>query len=143
MSDRLAEIFGRQLELQKRITGKDPRDLTGAERVEYIRVMTIALEDEMHEALGEVSWKPWAKAEYFNRDAFVSELIDAMHFLVNLFLVAGADELEVAMLYALKSAKNHKRQDDGYDGVSTKCPICRRALDDEFVACTLDRCEAS
>ena len=29
-----------------------------------------------------------------------------------------------------KRAKNAQRQLDGYDGVSTKCPKCGRALDD-------------
>ena len=33
--------------------------------------------------------------------------------------------------------KNAKRQEEGYDGVSTKCPGCHRALDDDAVLCTV------
>ena len=137
--DKLEQVFEKQLELQTRITGSDPSTLSEEEKIQYIRIMVLALDDELHEALAEISWKPWASAHYINRDAYVSELIDAMHFLVNLFLVAGCDAREVAGLYAMKSAKNHKRQNDGYDGISTKCPVCRRALDDEFVTCDPER----
>lgn len=143
MSNLLGEIFERQLQLQRESFGVDPGQLEDAERADYVRSMTLALMDELHEALAEVGWKPWASGRHLNRDAFVSELIDALHFLVNLFLVAGATSNEVAIKYFAKAAKNENRQAAGYDGVSGKCATCHRALDDIGVTCTTERCGAA
>lgn len=136
----LAEIFERQLELQKKSFGVDPQELDERERADYVRSMTLALIDELHEALGEIGWKPWATSRHMNREAFIGELIDALHFLVNLFLVAGANPDEVAIKYFAKAAKNQKRQEQGYDGVAGKCSDCHRALDDIGVTCTTEKC---
>lgn len=136
----LSEIFERQRELQTRSFGVDPSTLNENERVRYVIDMNMALQDELHEALGEIGWKPWATSRHFNRDAYVGELIDALHFLVNLFLVAGADADEVHKLYLAKANKNARRQQDGYDGLSGKCKVCGRALDDDAVNCIPGRC---
>jgi len=138
----LSEIFARQRELQTRSFGVDPASLDENERVRYVIDMNMALQDELHEALGEIGWKPWATSRHFNRDAYVGELIDALHFLVNLFLVAGADADEVHNLYLAKANKNARRQQDGYDGLTGKCRVCARALDDDAVNCTPGRCFA-
>lgn len=134
--DYLSEMFRRQDELQRKAYGGSPRRLTGEERVQYIKDMTLALTDELHEALQEVGWKPWATSRHLNRDAYVSELIDAWHFLMNLFLVAGVTPSEFFVLYMQKADRNQERQDEGYDGIAGKCPICRRALDDPAVTCS-------
>ena len=126
----LDEIFKRQIELQTKSFGVDPRDLTGDDMANYVQSMSLALTDEIHEALNEVGWKPWATSRHVNREAYVGELVDALHFLVNLFLVVGADAHEVHYRYVEKSQRNKKRQEEGYDGVTGKCPTCSRALDD-------------
>lgn len=143
MSGLLDEIFERQLRLQRESFGVDPEQLDDAARADYVRSMTLALMDELHEALAEVGWKPWATGRHLNRDAFVGELIDALHFLVNLFLVAGANANEVAIKYFAKAAKNQMRQQVGYDGIAGKCQVCHRALDDIGVTCTADKCGAA
>lgn len=114
--------------LQREAFGVDPSKLVGKEREEYIRWNVIALMDELSEALHEVSWKPWASAEFFNRDQFIGELVDAAHFLGNLAVVAGCTDAEWATRYSAKQQKNRDRQRDGYDGVSGKCPGCKRDL---------------
>lgn len=129
-------IFERQLKLQKDSFGVDPDDLSNEERIEFIKNMVLAATDELHEALNEVGWKPWASSRHINRDAYVGELIDVMHFLVNLFLAVGATADEVEYRYQEKADKNARRQLDGYDGVTGKCPECRRAYDDIGVTCT-------
>ena len=79
-----------QLELQKNAYGNDPSTLETNEQLDWIRWNTLALEDELHEALAETGWKPWAKSKHVNRDAFVGELVDAFHFFMNLMLVVDS-----------------------------------------------------
>jgi dimeric dUTPase (all-alpha-NTP-PPase superfamily) len=114
--DRLTAIFELQSKLQRE-KFRDPARMNRTEAIEFIRWNTLALTDELHEALQEVGWKPWASSTHINREEFVGELVDAMHFLVNLFLVVGATPEEVHDRYAKKNAKNHTRQETGYTGL--------------------------
>ena len=141
--DRLERMLEAQEELQKSSYGNSPRTLSGAEQVEFIRWNVLALEDELHEALAETGWKPWATSRHVNREAFVGELVDAFHFFMNLMLVVGSDADELFTKYAAKRARNAQRQAEGYDGVTGKCETCKRALDDPAVLCTQLICFAS
>lgn len=136
----LEKMLEMQYELQMKHYGAAPDQLEGKERVQFVKDMHIALTDELHEALAEVSWKPWAKAEYFNEDAFKGELVDAFHFFMNLMMAGHITAEDLYEGYVKKNALNAKRQLEGYDGVSTKCPGCGRALDDEAVKCTTTLC---
>ena len=127
-SDRLDEMLELQATLQDTILGSSPRALMSKARADYVRTMVLALEDELHEALFEVSWKPWAKSEFFNEVRFKEELVDVWHFFMNLMLVSGMTTHELFDGYLKKRAVNIKRQDEGYDGVTNKCPQCRRDL---------------
>ncbi len=129
-----------QLELQEKSFGMDPTTLDDAGKVEWIRWNVLALEDELHEALAETGWKPWATSKHVNRAAYISELVDAFHFLMNLMIVVDCSADEFLAKYAEKRKINVKRQADGYDGVRGKCGRCGRALDDEAVTCTMIRC---
>ena len=137
MTDNLTQLFAAQKALQENSFGYDFDTMTDEDRIEFIKWNVLALTDELHEMLGEIGWKPWASSRHINRSAFVGEGIDALHFMLNLFLAVQADDSEVMEQYKLKREKNIQRQKDGYDGVSTKCPNCGRALDDE-VSCRLD-----
>lgn len=134
-------ILNRQRELQKKSYGVDITSLDDEARARYIRDMTLALTDELHEALNETGWKPWATSRHFNRAAFIGELIDVLHFWCNLILVADVDEEVILDAYFAKADKNAKRQLAGYDGVAGKCSNCGRAYDDTAVLCTPVRCE--
>lgn len=138
-SDALKEVFDRQRSMQVML-GADPEELEGEARIDYIRTMVLALEDELHEALAETGWKPWATSRHINTEAFGGELVDAFHFLINLFLVIGWDESDVINGYFLKSRRNEDRQRQGYDGVSGKCQVCKRALDDDATQCAAGEC---
>lgn len=126
----LEEIFRKQYELQTQSFGNDFARMTDEERIEFIKDMLLAGLDEFHEALAEIGWKPWATSRHINREAFLGELIDVLHFWVNLCLAVGADADEILYRYNEKASRNRKRQADGYDGVSGKCEYCKRALDD-------------
>jgi len=140
VSDHLEEMLVAQRALQARI-GYDLAALTTRDRVAYAKEMYIALVVELTEALNETSWKSWARGDRFNDDAFFGECIDMWHIMLNMMLVAqphlAAAELVklITTRYLAKNKINHQRQDAGYDGVSTKCVGCGRALDDPATRC--------
>jgi dimeric dUTPase (all-alpha-NTP-PPase superfamily) len=112
----------------------DPTKLEGAERAAFLHWNLVALDDELHEALQEVSWKPWAKADFLNREAFLKEMVDAFHFFMNILMIAAPEgdlrQLSIDFIdgYLAKKKINAQRQVDGYDGVTSKCPNCHREL---------------
>lgn len=138
--DRLSEMLQSQRELQLSMPplNRDPATLEGEERIQFFKDMHIALTDEMHEMLAEMSWKPWASGQYFHTEAVRGELVDVFHFFMNLWLAAGGTANDLYYAYLAKRNKNLKRQEEGYDGVSTKCPRCKRALDDDAVLCRIE-----
>jgi dimeric dUTPase (all-alpha-NTP-PPase superfamily) len=120
----LAEIFARQLELQTGSMGIDPRSVMGAQRYIYLLNNFEGIADELAEARAETNWKMWTHGvelgTFHDRDAFVKELVDLLHFLVNLLLLADASADEVYNRYMAKASVNARRQDEAYDGRSTK-----------------------
>lgn len=141
--DRLGEMFELQGNLQRETYGAHPSDIRETvfdgtqfpERVKFIKDMHIAIGDELSEFLGEIGWKPWATSRHINFEAARGELVDAFHFFMNLCMAVDMTPDMLYERYKAKRLKNIKRQEEGYDGVSTKCPHCKRALDDEAVNC--------
>lgn len=136
----LQDAFDAQLDLQIKNFGQDPRGLDEEKKVEYLTWNVLASLDELHEALAEFGWKPWASSKHVNRDAVISELVDLLHFQMNMLISLDCDAREFLAKYFEKRGINAKRQDEGYDGVTGKCPSCKRALDDVAVHCTTDKC---
>jgi hypothetical protein len=158
MTDTLQELLDAQSQLQTKMPTTHPTELfeeleladarkNGDARrqadyahaaddvTEFIQWNHKALIHEVVELEAETGWKPWATKSFVNIEAARGEAIDMLHFLLNDFLVLGLDADEVRRRYHLKHAKNAARQEAGYDGVSTKCPGCNRALDDDAVLC--------
>lgn len=145
MPDRLSHMLSKQSQLQRDAYATD---LTGpmpdATRMNLIRTNAFALIAEIMEAVDETGWKPWATSNHIRQPAFNGEMVDAWHFFMNLMLVANPGRTPSELAYELyrgyiaKNTKNAERQAEGYDGVSTKCPICGRALDDEGTPCHRD-----
>jgi dimeric dUTPase (all-alpha-NTP-PPase superfamily) len=125
MSDIFERIMDRQLELQRDSFMIDPTELSGEARNNYVAAMATALNVEIGEALQEISWKPWASGEWFHREAYLMELIDALHFWMNLVLIATNDPMDVIEVYMRKAQINADRQREGYTGEG-KCPKCGR-----------------
>jgi hypothetical protein len=140
MTDKLESMWEAHRQLQAAIPpkGRTPYDISDPkERQQFIMDMVYATEDELHEATDEVSWKPWASSEFFHRDAFVGELFDAWHFILNLLMVAQVTPEEFFQKYMEKNEINLARHAEGkYTGLE-KCPECRRALDDPAVKCKM------
>ncbi len=141
MVDRLEEMVSRQLDLQRHL-GYDFTKMTMQERLAYIREMYMAIIKELGEALDETTWKPWATGEpHIHTEKYLSELNDVWQLLCNMWFVAlpDCDGVDVALMmssiHEKKVRVNRTRRDNAYDGWSTKCPTCRRALDDPGVRC--------
>lgn len=126
-------LFGNWVEktkyLQEEFYGQKFEDFTLEQLVDWVRINVLAAEDELHEALGEISWKPWASSTYFNRDAYLGEIVDVLHFVGNLLAGAGITDQELNAAYLAKMERNRQRQRDGYTGLD-KCAVCKRAVDD-------------
>jgi hypothetical protein len=136
--------LARQLEKQLRRPeqgGRHPALLDPEERAEYVRNNVLSCADELHEALNEVGWKPWATSRHMHRDQYLNELADAQLFLDNLVLGAlreGDDidalEAEFAGMVAAKVDRHRRRVEGGYDGVSSKCACGREVEDGTLIA---------
>jgi len=132
--DRLAVLLQKQADLQMHMKDGDPRLLEGEARTTFLQWNAFALTDELHEAMQEVGWKPWATSNHVNESAFLDERVDAFHFFMNMLLAGtvytDVDSLSAAFFarYEAKHAKNIQRQQEGYDGVSDKCSECKREL---------------
>jgi dUTPase-like protein len=144
--DRLAEMLLGQRQLQERL-GHNFETMSHAERLAYVKEMYVAATLELGEALNETTWKSWTVGDpHINILPFISELSDAWQFIANMWFAAlpfatpgqVADAMRETLLTKLQV--NHRRADDDYDGVSTKCPQCKRALDDPHVMCSADHC---
>ena len=127
--------FVLQRDFQARLLGMFPSELPDDIKMAYLKEQVLALTDEAHEALNETGWKSWATSQHINREAYKGELADVFIFFMNMMMVANLTPSEILDAVRKKIIKNHKRQDDGYDGVSTKCPGCKRAYDDDAVKC--------
>lgn len=151
MEDRLSLMLGLQADLELIIPpkGENPAERTGDAMAQHVRDMVIALEDELHEAMAECGWKPWATSRHFNAEPFMKELVDAWHFFMNLMLVnahhLGMTPSEYAdaftRAYIAKNVINRDRHEKGDYTGTNKCPRCHRDLN-EVEADHLETCNA-
>lgn len=120
--DKLEQIMKMQGDLQERL-GTNFSEMTLKERAEFMRNHRGYLADELAEALYEMPfYKLWKDYDKMSEEATSiawqkvrMELIDCLHFFVNLLLCAGMDADEVYEMYIAKNKENHRRQDEGYD----------------------------
>lgn len=120
-------------------TNAHPDELAQAgDIVDWLRNQKDYIDDEFRElltSLGGMSngekaasavWKPWkadhvAKQETYIKDLsdkdqleIKFEMIDILHFVLNMFIGLGMNAEEIFKLYYLKNAENFARQDNGY-----------------------------
>lgn len=122
--------------LQEEAFGRDFSNQDPDEFADAIVMNHSALIVELSEFMAEVGWKDWATPRgWVNREAAVGELVDAAHFLANLLIRLDVTDTEWEQRYRAKQEVNRNRQRSGYDGVTGKCPQCRRSYDDSGVTC--------
>lgn len=131
----LHEMLTGQSQLQRTLLGVFPSQLSDEQKMQYITEQALAVSAEVHEALNETGHKSWASSNHIHREAYVSELRDAWQHLMNLMLVVDVTPTELVGLTLDKHQTNLARIREGYDGVTTKCPSCKRAYDDAAVRC--------
>lgn len=119
-------------DLQRRVYGHVlPMPENTNELADYAQVNLFAAIDEIMEMAGEVGWKPWATPRgWVRREHLMKEGVDTLHFIANVLCAAGVSDDEFWEAYRAKQTTNARRQELGYDGVTGKCPGCRRSYDD-------------
>lgn len=106
----------------------------------YVSMNVLAAHAELSEVLQEVGWKPWADPRgWVNREGVLKECVDTAHFLANVLSAIGVSDDEWEAAYQAKQQVNRERQAVGYDGVSGKCPHCKRSYDDG-IKCVPGKC---
>ena len=81
----------------------------------FTKEYLIAMEDEIAELRSWINWKTWKKdRKEVNVEEVKYEIIDLLHFWVNLCLIWGLTPEEVYQYYVNKKKQNIKRQNSGY-----------------------------
>lgn len=133
----------RQKQYQEETYGVDYAEMWETDKVvEYVSTMLTAAQIEVAEAYQEVPWKPWAnltpqqRTERLMENAgkVTGELVDVMFFIANVLVALGISDQAFEAAYLAKMGVNKVRQLEGYDGISTKCAKCSRALDEPGAA---------
>lgn len=117
----LQEMLDKQNKLQERL-GYDIGSMHDEERSAFIKENSIHLTQELHELLYEIPhFKPWK--DYSGMSLFdlyeswykaSKELIDMLHFFLNICLALGLNADNLYDMYIAKNKENHRRQDEGY-----------------------------
>jgi len=125
-TDMLEAIFDRQKELMEKyhpieaandllLSPDVPVDLDSAKGQARLKDFAWRVTEELGEAMNCLKNKPWKQTQMLtDRDHFYEELADALHFMVELFILSGLDAKDVAMLYLKKSLVNKFRQRSEY-----------------------------
>ncbi len=82
--------------------------------INYKRVMTLALVDEVLESLRELPWKPWKKQQQYNKKRYKEELADVYIFLMNLMIASNITIKDLQKEVYKKIVKNKQRQKHNY-----------------------------
>lgn len=121
--------------LQVEYFNNDLRSFEGKELAEAVGDNILWATDELHEALAEVEGvKSWSSEPVkIRKQAFLGEIVDALHFVANLLVLAQATEDELWDAYRAKQQRNRERMSKlgGYQASRNKCPNCKRELDRE------------
>jgi dimeric dUTPase (all-alpha-NTP-PPase superfamily) len=123
IADNLQQIMDAQGRLQERMLPKwvAMGEALGLDYMSlYLKENCVMLVDEALEAMHETPWK-FHKNDFGRamldgeRDRYLHETIDCLHFVVNMLIFAGVTSAdEVLALYMEKNEINHDRQDRGY-----------------------------
>ena len=138
----MKDIFDRQRYLMKNVyhLGNSNEDM-----IDCYRTTSLALVDEIMEALHHTPWKPWSKRTSWDWEELQAELVDAFTFLIQLAILAGVGPEDLEAGYFRKASINQDRQKSGTYGLNNGSPrISQGQLDAlyetaELGECTTDR----
>jgi dimeric dUTPase (all-alpha-NTP-PPase superfamily) len=112
-SDRLAELFRLQKQLNQRI-GVDTDQMPEVERQQWLLNYCRAMSQEIAELTDCVPWKWWAKYQTFDRQNAGVEVVDLFHFLISAAQVLELSADDIFEAYTKKHQVNLDRQESGY-----------------------------
>ena len=108
---------------------------------DHYRITSLALVDEVMEALHSTPWKPWSKRTSWNWEKLQEELVDVFAFLVQLCILAGVGPEDLEGGYFEKSQINEDRQESGTYGADNPVPkLSREQIDALFEVAKLGEC---
>jgi hypothetical protein len=129
--DLLQLIFDKQFELMKKYHDIESNNLgfefpavktmgigldINSTRVQYrIKDMMWRVTEELGEAANTLKNKPWKNTHMLTDEVhYLEEIIDAVHFFVELLIMSGFTPESLAIMYLNKNAVNHFRQRSNY-----------------------------
>ena len=117
--DKLDLIFKNQKILQERLAFS--KIVTDSDQQAYINQMILACMEEVVEIMRCTKYKNpevvkfgWKKTQEDDFEHMKEEIVDLMHFVVNLSLAIGMTSKEFFEIYCRKNKLNHTRQDRDY-----------------------------
>lgn len=113
MSDKLEEIVRLQTEFMK-LLGDDPAVIPSNAVNDKLVIMSVALADEAFEILRECDWKTWKKPKGLSVGKAREEVIDALHFVVEMSILLQMSADDIFKEYSRKMHVNIERQKGGY-----------------------------
>lgn len=132
----MKEIFDRQRYLMEEVYELSPEAM-----VDHYRVTSLALVDEVMEALHHVPWKPWSKRTSWDWEELQKELVDVFTFLVQLCILAGMGPEDLGRGYFEKSRINQDRQESGtYGADNPVSKLSQEQIDALFRVAELGEC---
>nr|DAV65814.1 MAG TPA: deoxycytidylate deaminase [Caudoviricetes sp.] len=134
----MKEIFDRQRYLMEEVYKLSPEAM-----IDHYRITSLALVDEVMEALHHVPWKPWSKRTMWGWEELQGELVDVFTLLVQLCILAGVGPEDLRRGYFDKSKINECRQESGmYGADSPASKLSQRQIDALFEMAELGECTA-
>ena len=121
-NDKFCEMFDQQLDfmnlLVKHRNFKNfPVDLSSKDGQMLIKQIMHECADELHEARQHLKNSKQHRAKdvpKIDRDMFVEELADALHYFIEILILSGISQEEIFESYIKKGEKNKKRILTGY-----------------------------
>jgi len=122
--DRLEELFYLQEQLMLEYKKKKaddlpawPVDLLDKKSQQFCRDITLRCVEELFEGLAHLkNWKKHKKTitSEFNRNEFLEEIVDSVHYLLELLILSGVKPDELYNAYKIKNKINLDRLKNGY-----------------------------
>lgn len=138
----MKEIFERQKYLME---GIYKLDHSREDMINHYRVTSLALVDEVMEALHHTPWKPWSKRVEWEWGDLHAELVDVFTFFIQLCILAGVGPEDLSSGYFKKAQINEDRQKSGTYGLDSGLSrLSQQQIDAlyevaELGECTTDR----
>jgi hypothetical protein len=127
----MSEWLAVTLTLEEEGFKQDITHFMGDRLGDFFMSMGLAAQCELVEMMDECGWKTWSEPRgWLNRDAFISEAADVLHFVGLLLAAVGCTGEELTAAYTGKVVKNYARQAKGDDVRERRCSGCGRSLDD-------------